>query len=240
MKQARFKVCAISKYSLTQAADGISIDEKSGKITVDSAKLKDESNLQVSVTIDDVVYESEILTIAMYDCNKQVALPLLMDLRQFQIGQEVDMSFAAAISGSDCKVDEYKLVGNMEGVTIDAETGKVNVDTSAARPKKGLSLEVKAGGQTIKSKPFKFEVYDCASGYTFPNLKEKYQLQKKEGTQEVDASPKFKRRECLVNTYEFEGLPEGITVVPDTGKLSIVTSISIAKQEYQLVATVGT
>ena len=141
----------------------------------------------MSVTIEDAVYESGVLTLAMYDCNNQVALPLLMDFRRFQMKDTVEMSFTAAISGTDCKVDEYKLVGDMEGVTIDAKTGKVNVDTSVARPKNDLYLSLKVGGQTINSKSFKFEVYDCVSGIEFPNLKETYQLQKKEGTQEVDA-----------------------------------------------------
>ena len=219
MKQARFKVCAISKYSLTQSAEGISIDEKSGKITVDSSKLKAESNLQVSVTIEDAVYESGVLTLAMYDCNNQVALPLLMDFRRFQMKDTVELSFTAAISGTDCKVDEYKLVGDMEGVTIDAKTGKVNVDTSVARPKNDLYLSLKVGGQTINSKSFKFEVYDCVSGIEFPNLKETYQLQKKEGTQEVDAQPILKSSGCLITGYTFEGLPEAITTValPETG-----------------------
>ena len=41
-----------------------------------------------------------------------------------------------------------------------------------------------------------------------------------------------------MSSYAFEALPEGITVVPDTGKLSIDTTNSIPKQQYQVVVTV--
>ena len=240
MKQARFEVCAISKYSLTQKAEGISIDEKTGKITVDSSKLEAASNLQVSVTIDGVVYESEVLNVVMYDCKDQVALPLLMDSRQFQKGEVVDMSLAAAISGTDCKVDEYKLVGDMKGVTIDAKTGKLNIDTSSAVSKKSLVLQITSGSQTIRSKPFQFEIYDCAGKYSFPNLKGSFVLQKKDGeTYEINAIPQFSRLECKVNSYAFEGTLEGMTVVADQGKATVDLSNSLAKQEFQVVATVG-
>lgn len=43
MEKERLEVCKASGYSLTQAAEGISIDAKTGKITVDSAKLQAES-----------------------------------------------------------------------------------------------------------------------------------------------------------------------------------------------------
>ena len=69
----------------------------------------------------------------------------------------------------------------MKGVSIDATTGKVSVDTSVARAPKTLKLSLKVGSQTIVSKSFKFEVFDCATGFSFPNLKENYIIQIKEG-----------------------------------------------------------
>ena len=238
MKQARFKICAISKYSLTQTAEGISINAKTGEITVDSTKLKAESNLQVSVNIDDVDYQSEVLSVVMYDCIKQVQLPLLQDVRRFQKDEKVEISFAAS-PGTDCKADEYKLVGDMKGVSIDATTGKVTVDTSVARAKKSLVLQVKAGSQTLSSKPFMFEVFDCASGFSFDNLKQNYVLQKVAGAQEISGQAFFKRKECVVSAYEFEGVLEGITVVPGSGVASIDTTNSLAKQSFIVKATVG-
>lgn len=122
----------------------------------------------------------------------------------------------------------------MKGVSIDANTGKVSLDTSTERAKNDLMIQLKVGGQTLNSKSFQFEIYDCASDPQFPNLKENFILQKKEEeTQEIDASPRLKRRECIITAaYEFlfEGsLPEGVNVNSDAGKLSIDTSNSIAK-----------
>lgn len=98
-----------------------------------------------------------------------------MDSRTFQRASNPDINFAATISGTDCKADEYKLTPAMEGVSIDA-TGKVTVDTSVARAAQTLKLSVKSGVQLIVSKPFKFEVFDCVDGFSFPNLQEKYIL----------------------------------------------------------------
>jgi hypothetical protein len=127
----------------------------------------------------------------------------------------------------------------MKGVSIDATTGKVTVDTSVARAKKSLVLQVKAGSQTLSSKPFMFEVFDCASGFSFDNLKQNYVLQKVAGVQEISGQAFFKRKECVVSAYEFEGVLEGITVVPGSGVASIDTTNSLAKQSFIVKATVG-
>ena len=84
-----------------------------------------------------------------------------------------------------------------------------------------------------------FEVFDCASGFSFDNLKQNYVLQKVAGVQEISGKAFFKRKECVVSAYEFEGVFEGINVVPGSGIASIDTTNSLAKQSFIVKATVG-
>lgn len=120
----------------------------------------------------------------------------------------------------------------MKGLSFDQTNGQLKVDTTIPGEPTELSVSLAIGSQVLTPKTFTFEIYDCLSEIKFSKLKEAYNFQKKEEeTQEIDATPEFKRSECSVGSYLFSELPEGIKAIENSAKLTIDTSKSIQKTE---------
>ena len=125
-------------------------------------------------------FEAESLAVEIFDCNDFVILPPLQDTK-FQKDQKLEpISFGATVTSEDCKVDKYSLTGEMEGLSLDSESGELNVNTQNPSESTNLQLQLTVGSQSIASKTFKFEIFDCLEGAAFPNLDVNYKFQKQD------------------------------------------------------------
>ena len=108
---------------------------------------------------------------------------------------------------------------------INKSNGDLQINTIKAIESNSRQVATTVGSQIIVSNPFMFEVFDCNSFVSFPDITQNLTFQLNNREEHNDAKAISTSPGCLIGKYAISEELEGVSINPDDGKITLDTSV---------------
>ena len=119
--------CKDSAYSITGLKNGITMDRKTGKITVSTDRQIEQTELQVSVVVGNQTITSPAILVEVFDCSIGLKIASNIKVQVASPALNVNILETQPIS-KYCAVPEYDVKGLVIGISM-PNAGVIQVST---------------------------------------------------------------------------------------------------------------